>query len=330
VRAILESVLGETGLNSPTPPWRATRLLAFFVIIASFALAAPDVRAVMPQYQGWTLQFGDDFLGPAGQLPSRDKWRFDTGHNYPSGPPHWGTNEMQSYTTDSANIGLDGQGNLRITPRRDASGQWTSARIETGTDTFKAPEGGVMRIEARIQMPDVTGNAALGYWPAFWALGQSYRRRGNWPQSGEFDIMENVNGIDTVWGILHCGVNPGGPCNETNGLGRRSTCPDSTCQSTFHVYTFEWDRSKAPEQLRWYVDRKPYAHLSQNQLPPVTWNEITGQGGYFLLLNVALGGGFSYAMAGGIPTPVAATVPGHPMVVDYVAVWTRVGGSGVR
>lgn len=33
----------------------------------------------------------------------------------------------------------------------------------------------------------------------------------NWPGVGEFDIMENVNGIDRVWGVLHCGVNPGGP-----------------------------------------------------------------------------------------------------------------------
>jgi hypothetical protein len=41
----------------------------------------------------------------------------------------------------------------------------------------------------------------------------------NWPSIGEFEIMENVNGINSVWGVPHRGVNPGGPCNETNGLG---------------------------------------------------------------------------------------------------------------
>lgn len=288
-------------------------------------MAVPAARAVMPSYPGWTVQFGDDFDGPAGQLPAADKWRFDTGQNYPGGPPNWGTNEIQTYTKKPANISLDGNGNLRITPLRDAQGHWTSARIETGIDAFKAPDGGVMRIEARIQMPDVTGKAALGYWPAFWALGQSYRRIGNWPQSGEFDIMENVNGINSVWGILHCGVNPDGPCHETNGLGRRAACLHSSCQAAFHTYTFEWDRRPKHGELRWYVDRKLYAHVAQKQLPASTWKEVTGQGGYFLLLNVAMGGGFSYAMAGGTSTPVSATVPGHAMVVDYVGVWVKGG-----
>jgi beta-glucanase (GH16 family) len=42
-------------------------------------------------------------------------------------------------------------------------------------------------------MPNVTGNAALGYWPAFWALGSPYRGNyQNWPGIGEFDVMENV------------------------------------------------------------------------------------------------------------------------------------------
>ncbi len=330
VRAIIGRFFRMDAAGQRSPPLTAARLRVFFAIIVSLAAVVPAAHAVMPRYQGWTLQFGDDFDGPSGQLPSAEKWRFDTGQNYPGGPPNWGTNEIQTYTRDPANISLDGTGNLRITPRRDPLGHWTSARIETGTDTFRAPEGGVMRIEARIQMPDVTGKAALGYWPAFWALGQSYRRIGNWPQSGEFDIMENVNGINTVWGILHCGVSPGGPCRETNGLGRRAACLLTTCQDAFHTYTFEWDRRATPGQLRWYVDRKLYAHVSQNQLPAATWKEVTGQGGYFLLLNVAMGGGFSYAMAGGISTPVAATEPGHAMVVDYVAVWTRLGPRGAH
>ena len=58
-------------------------------------------------------------------------------------------------------------------------------------------------------------------------------------------------------------------------------------------------------------------------MPDATWQEITGQQGYFLLLDVAMGGDFAYALAGGMDTPVAGTEPGHPMLVDYVAVWTR-------
>jgi hypothetical protein len=63
---------------------------------------------------------------------------------------------------------------------------------------------------------------------------------------GEFDIMEGVNGINAVWGALHCGVNTGGPCHETDGLVNSTPCPGSTCQSAFHTYTLEWDASVSP------------------------------------------------------------------------------------
>ncbi|SNR92566.1 Glycosyl hydrolases family 16 [Streptosporangium subroseum] len=174
-------------------------------------------------------------------------------------------------------------------------------------------------------MPNVTGSAALGYWPAFWALGAPYRGNyWNWPGTGEFDIMENVNGINSVWGVLHCGVSPGGPCNETTGIGTSRTCPGASCQSAFHTYRFEWDRSISPNQLRWYVDGQQFHSVSQAQFDAGTWNAMTGHQGYFLLLNVAMGGAFPNALAG--QTPTAATVSGRPMLVDYVAVWQS--GSG--
>ena len=165
-------------------------------------------------------------------LPSAANWIIDTGHGYPGGPGNWGTGEIQNYTNSPNNLSLDGTGNLRITPRRDGAGNWTSARIETQRSNFKPPAGGVLAIEGRIQMPNVTGDAALGYWPAFWALGAPYRGNyWNWPGIGEFDIMENVNGINSVWGVLHCGVNPGGPCNETSGIANSRACPGATCQA---------------------------------------------------------------------------------------------------
>ncbi|MEU8251127.1 glycoside hydrolase family 16 protein [Nonomuraea sp. NPDC048916] len=313
-------------------PTRRRRLAAVAAALATltglFVHVAVSASAAVPTTpSGWSLVWSDDFNGAAGSAPSSTNWIVDTGHAYPGGPANWGTGEIQNYTASSSNLALDGSGNLRITPQRSGSGEWTSARIETRRGDFKPADGRVLRIEGRIQMPNVTGDAALGYWPAFWALGSPYRGNyWNWPAIGEFDIMENVNGLNSVWAVLHCGVNPGGPCNETNGLGASRACPGSTCQSGFHTYRFEWDRSVSPNQLRWYVDGQQFHSLSQSQFDATTWANMTGHAGYFLLLNVAMGGAFPNGVAG-FGTPTAATVPGRPMVVDYVAVWQSGTGT---
>ncbi|WP_305789466.1 carbohydrate-binding protein [Symbioplanes lichenis] len=297
------------------------------VLVAPLALAATADASLPPPPSGWTQVWADDFTGSAGTLPSSANWIFDTGTSYPGGPANWGTGEIQTYTTSTSNISQDGSGNLRITPIRSSSGQWTSARIETQRSDFKPPSGGVLRLEGRIQMPNVTGAAASGYWPAFWALGAPYRGNyQNWPGIGELDIMENVNGINQVWGTLHCGVNPGGPCNETNGLGATRACPGSSCQGNFHTYAFEWDRSTSPEQLRWYVDGTQFFTVTSSQVGEPYWTNMTSHNGYFMLLNVAIGGAFPNGVAGSA-TPTSATVSGVPMLVDYVAAYTRGGGG---
>ncbi|MGH3431848.1 MAG: glycoside hydrolase family 16 protein [Thermocrispum sp.] len=288
-------------------------------VAVAVAVVPPAAEAdVPPPDPGWTAVWSDDFDGSAGSPPSAENWIVDLGHGYPGGPGNWGTGEIQEYTANPENLQLDGVGNLTITPRRDGSGQWTSARIETQRKDFKAPAGGVLRIEARIQMPNVGGQQALGYWPAFWALGGPYRGNyWNWPGIGEFDMMENVNGIDSVWGVLHCGVNPGGPCNETSGIANSRACPGSPCQAGMHTYRFEWD--DAARELRWYVDGEQYHSVTEAQVGAETWANMTQHEGYFLLLNVAMGGAFPDGVAGHA-TPVAETEPGHPLVVDYVSV----------
>jgi beta-glucanase (GH16 family) len=301
--------------------------VAAVVTVAAAAVTTAAGAAVPPTPSGWNLVWSDDFTGANNTLPSSANWIIDTGTSYPGGPANWGTGEIQTYTNSTANVRHDGAGNLVITPIRNSSGQWTSARIETTRSNFKAPSGGVLRIEGRIQMPNVTGAAAAGYWPAFWALGAPFRGNyWNWPGIGEFDVMENVNGINSVWGVLHCGVAPGGPCNEFNGLGASRACPGATCQAAFHTYRFEWDASVSPQQLRWYVDGQLYHTVTQAQIGEPHWTNMTAHQGYFILLNVAMGGAFPNGVAGST-TPTAATVSGVPMLVDYVAVYTRGGGT---
>jgi len=133
--------------------------------------------------------------------------------------------------------------------------------------------------------------------------------------------MENINGRPSVFSALHCGTNPGGPCNETTGIGSgEHAC--SGCNSSFHTYAVEYDRSVSPERLRFYLDGTNYHTVTATQVPADTWAAAT-QHGMFIILNVAIGGGFPAAFGGG---PNASTVSGVPMLVDYVAAYTR--GSG--
>lgn len=312
-------------------PLAAALAAATALALLCLGLFGTAGAAVPPPGSGWNLVWSDDFNGAAGTLPSGSDWIIDTGHSYPGGAANWGTGEVQNYTGSTANLSQDGSGNLRITPIRDAAGNWTSGRIETQRTDFQPPAGGKLRIEARIQMPNVTGAAADGYWPAFWTLGAAYRGNyWNWPSIGEFDLMENVNGVNQVWGTLHCGTSSGGPCNETTGLGATHACPGSPCQGNFHTYALEWDRSVSPQQLRWYVDGVQYHSVSSSQMDAATWDAATNHG-HFILLNVAMGGAFPDPVAGH-QTPTAATVSGVPMLVDYVAVYssgsdTTTGGT---
>lgn len=174
---------------------------AFTLAFAATALAA----APNPGASWKRTLFLDDFNGGSGAAPDSSKWIMQTGTQYPGGAPQWGTWEVETYTRSGSNVRQAGNGNLQITPIRGNNGAWTSARIETQQTNFKAPAGGKLRVEARISMPNVSGQQALGYWPAFWALGGAFRGNyTNWPYVGELDIMENVNGQDTVTNVMHC------------------------------------------------------------------------------------------------------------------------------
>ncbi|WP_405621857.1 glycoside hydrolase family 16 protein [Streptomyces sp. NBC_00076] len=292
---------------------------------AAAAVASPSADAAAPTPPaGWTQVFLDDFTGSAGTGVNTSNWQYATGTSYPGGPANWGTGEVETMTNSTSNVSLDGNGNLRITPLRDAAGKWTSGRIETNRTDFQPPSGGKLRVEARVQMPNVTGTAAEGYWPAFWMLGAPYRGNyQNWPSVGELDIMENVQGRNTVWATMHCGSNPGGPCNETTGLGNSTACPNTTCQSGFHTYTMEWDRSASPEAIRFSVDGVNYHTVTANQVDATTWTNATNHG-FFVILNVAMGGAFPDAFGGGLD---GDTRSGAPTVVDYVQVLSSGGGG---
>jgi beta-glucanase (GH16 family) len=272
----------------------------------------------------WQLVWSDDFEGAANTGLSQKDWIYSTGIGYPGGAKQWGTGEIETMTDSVANVYHDGAGRLAIRPIRTGpgAGRWTSARVETRRTDFAAPPGGAVRIEASLKLPDVVGAQAAGYWSAFWALGAPARPVGatNWPHIGEWDVMENVNGRESVWHTLHCGTPVGGPCGETTGISSGELpCPG--CRTGFHTFAVEYHREVTPEELRWYVDDRNTFTVRADRLDRPTWTAANDHG-FFVILNVAIGGAFPAGFGGG---PTAATKSGVPMLVDRVAVFTSTG-----
>lgn len=80
------------------------------------------------------------------------------------------------------------------------------------------------------------------------------------------------------------------------------------------------DRSVSPEAMKFWVDRTLVHTITSNDLGAAKWN-ATVHKGFYIVLNVAIGGSYPNAVAGAT-TPTSATVGGKQMAVDYVAVWT--------
>ena len=288
-------------------------VILFMFIGLAFHIDQPTVHAL-----SWTLIWSDEFNGSGGV--SND-WIYDTGTGYGcvGCPANWGTGEVETMSNSTSNV-FQENGNLNIRAIHNGSNPttgWTSGRIETSRTDFQPPPGGAMAIEASLQQPNVNTTNGLGYWPAFWMLGAPFRGNYlNWPSIGEIDIMETINGRSSVFATLHCGTTPGGPCNETTGKGSgEQAC--AGCQTSFHSYRMEFDRSVSPEEIRWYLDGIKLFSVNSNQVDATTWSNATNHG-FFIILDLAIGGGFPAAFGGG---PSSSTVSGGTMLVDYVRVY---------
>ena len=269
----------------------------------------------------WKLAWTDSFNGLAGSMVRASYWEYNTGRGI------FGTNEVETMTASTANVRLDGHGNLVITARGhgaagDPRANWTSGRIETRANRlFGAPPGGEMMVTASIKQPNVAHG--LGYWPGFWMLG-----RGHWPGTGEVDIMEDVNGLGKDSGTLHCGNitqrNPDGsfgPCHEGFGLGSGlRPCPG--CKTSFHTYSMIIDRRHAGhEQIRWYLDGHEFYSVNESRVGKAVWTAAVDHG-HSILLSLAMGGSFPDDQCR-CTAPTSQTSSNGAMVVRYVSVYTN-------
>jgi hypothetical protein len=287
---------------------------------ASAAIAAPAGRAapavlaapatVPGPPSGWSTVFSDDFNGAAGSGID-SQWMYDTGAG-----SSFGTGEIETMTNSTSNVHLDGNGNLDITALGSGS-SWTSGRVQTTSANVGAPAGGELEVTASIEQP--TGGP--GYWPAFWMLGP-----GQWPENGEIDIMEDVNSLSELSGTIHCGTDPGGPCNEPDGIGSGLTSCGG-CQSGYHTYTMILNRTNtSDESITFYLDGNQYFSVSESQVGTSTWQAAFDHN-LSIILDLAMGGSYPNGVCD-CTTPTSSTASGGTMSVAYVAAYTTTGSGG--
>jgi beta-glucanase (GH16 family) len=257
---------------------------------------------------GYTQVFLDNFGGPAGSPPSTLNWLYDIGTN-------WGNNQVEHDTSSTSNIYLDGHGDLIIQANR-VDGKWTSGRIETARDDFIAPPGGELEMTASVQQVDVPD--AIGYWPAFWALGAPIRTGGQWPKIGELDMFEDVNGMNQASQTMH----DGGPTIAHPQI----PCPATSCDGGFNTYSVIINRTNtSAESLEFLMDGQVEKTITEAQVGTATWQAAIDHG-FFMLLDLAMGGTYPNGKCG-CTSPTASTTSGGEMKVAYVAAYERGGNS---
>jgi Carbohydrate binding module (family 6) len=147
----------------------------------------------------------------------------------------------------------------------------------------------------------------------------------NWPSTGEIDVMEDVNALSEHSGTLHCGTDPGGPCDETTGLSSGlQAC--SGCQTSYNTYSVIVNRTNtSDESITWYLNGTAYYTVTESQVGTATW-EAAVDHGFFLILDLAMGGAYPNAVCG-CTSPTSSTSSGASMSVGYVAVYETGGTS---
>lgn len=255
-----------------------------------------------------TLVFSEEF--DAGAL-DRSRWNVE-------GPAFHVNNEQQRYidspdTITFANVeGAEG-GALLLRPRwrpgftapNGATADFVSGRIDTA-NKFAITYG---KVSARIRMP-----AGSGLWPAFWLLGY-----GNWPDSGETDIMEYVGERGWTSSAMH---GPGYSGNTP--LARRFEFPAGEDVTGWHVYSVV----RAPDYVAFSVDDREFYRVTRTEV------ERHGQWRFdrpqYVILNFAVGGAYPHGVNGvqqpyfGLPQATVDLIRnGEPaMEVDWVRAWS--------
>src|SRR5690606_18189841 len=234
----------------------------------------------------WADEF--DYEG----LPDTEKWSYDIG----SENDGWGNNELQYYTEARPENVHVADGILNITAiKEEYEGfGYTSARlVSRGKGDFLYG-----RFVVSAKVPQGRGN-----WAAAWML-PTDRTYGDWPASGEIDILEHV-GYDQD--VVHITVHTQDYHHSIDTqVGSSRKIENATTE--FHEYRVDW----TPEYIRGFVDNVQIFNFPNEGTGSAAWPFDQR---FHWLLNLAVGGDW-----GGAEGVDDEAFPAQ-LQIDYVRVY---------
>ena len=265
---------------------RAAALLACLLLCFAVSVSGAEYDIASLNYElVWADEFDTD------GLPDPALWGFNVGGG------GWGNGELQYYMP-KGNASVE-NGVLTIEARKERRGtcDYSSARMVTRDKA----DWLYCKIEVRAKLP-----SGVGTWPAIWMLPTEFAY-GDWPASGEIDIMEHVGyDPDVIVQSIHTAKTHGG--SASNHSAKVPGVRDD-----FHTYGMEW----LPDRIIFTIDgEETYVYekpeVGEGEKASDTWPFDQRM---HLLLNLAFGGTW-----GGSQGVDNSCLPAQ-FQVDYVRVY---------
>jgi len=215
---------------------------------------------------GWKQVWKDDF-----STLNTESWTITLGEN--------GGQGREAYLT-ADNVYVQ-QGNLVLRSQKQTVNNfnYTSGAVHSMNKKFW-PDSPALRVCVSAKLPGGDAKTGKGIWPAHWLMPND---KSCWPDHGEVDIMEMINGDGNVHGSFHWDAGyPGKPCTNSNTQVTDSI-QVADWATTYHEYATEF----TSEYVAYVVDSKIYVNFtsaSHNPAPQFPSNPM------YIILNTAVGG----------------------------------------
>jgi len=250
----------------------------------------------------WKLVWSDEF--DTNGRPDARNWTYETGFVR--------NDELQWYQPENAwckdgLLIIEGRRERKRNPIYEPNSQdWKRSREYAGYTSASLTTNGLRRWQyGRFEMRGRI-DARPGLWPAFWTLGVT----GEWPSSGEIDIMEYYQGTllaNAAWGSEKRWV---ARWDSVRKSIREFNDPD--WPQKFHVWRMDWDeraiKLSVDDLLLNTVDLNETVNKDREGKNPFRQP-------HYIILNLAIGGA-----SGGDPSKTE--FPAR-FEVDYVRVYQR-------